>query len=131
MSEAVLVAVPSNSPGGLDAAPSAHFGHCDAYTVATLENGSITEIKVVENGGHGHGACIQPVQDLADAGVGVLLAGGMGARPLNAMLSMGIKPFYATGFNTVREALEAYAENKLQPFGLDQLCKGNCGHHDS
>ena len=28
-----LLAIPSMAPGGLDASVSAHFGHCDAFTL--------------------------------------------------------------------------------------------------
>lgn len=129
MNEAILVAVPSEAPGGLDAAPSAHFGHCAAYTIAKMEQGKIGDVSVEENHGHEHGGCVQPVRELAAKGVTVLLAGGMGMRPLNAMQEAGIKVYYSVGQPTVKAALEAFASGKLQAFGTDQLCKGNCGHH--
>lgn len=129
MNGSILVAVPSEAPGGLDAAPSAHFGHCAAYTVAKVEDGAISDVHVLANNGHEHGGCVQPVQELARDGVKVLLAGGMGQRPLNAMHEAGMKVFFSTGQPTVKAALEAFAAGKLQEFGMDQLCKGNCGKH--
>lgn len=129
MPESILVAVPSDAPGGMDAAPSAHFGHCAAYTIAKIENGDIKEVAIEENKGHEHGGCVQPVQELAKKGVKALIAGGMGMRPLNAMAEAGITVYYGTGFPTVKAALQALASGKLQTFGADQLCKGNCGHH--
>lgn len=129
MSETIMAAVPSDAPGGLEAAPSAHFGHCAAYTVATIENGAIKDVKIVPNPGHEHGGCVQPVQELAKAGVKVLLAGGMGMRPLAAMQEAGMQVYHQTGFATVGQALEAFAAGKLQPFGSDKLCKGCGGHH--
>lgn len=65
MDKAILVAVPSDAPGGLDAAPSGHFGHCDAYTLARVENGEISQVDVHYKEGHEHGNCLQPVQELA------------------------------------------------------------------
>lgn len=129
MSDSILVAVPSDAPGGLDAAPSAHFGHCAVYTIARVENGKVGEVRVAPNNGHEHGGCVQPVQELAREGVTALLAGGMGMRPLNAMHESGIHVFYSSGQPTVRAALEAFAAGKLPEFGQEQLCKGNCGHH--
>ncbi|MBQ4567448.1 MAG: DUF134 domain-containing protein [Desulfovibrio sp.] len=129
MSESILVAVPSEAPGGLEAAPSAHFGHCAAYTLARVENGAVSEVRVLPNSGHEHGNCLQPVQELAAQGVKALLAGGMGMRPLNAMQAAGITVYYSTGHMNVGAALQAYCEGKLQPFGTDQLCKGGCNHH--
>lgn len=129
MSETILAAVPSEAPGGVEAAPSAHFGHCAAYTVATIEDGKIKDVKVVANQGHDHGGCVQPVQELAKAGVKALLAGGMGMRPLAAMREAGMKVYHQSGFATVGEVLEAFAAGKLQVFGEDLLCKGCGGHH--
>lgn len=129
MSNAILVAVPSDAPGGLDAAPSAHFGHCDAYTLARVENGQISQVDVQYNEGHEHGNCLQPVQELAQKGVAALLAGGMGMRPLQAMQAAGITVYHNAGHASVRDALKAFADGKLQPFGTEQLCKGGCGHH--
>lgn len=129
MSKAILVAVPSDAPGGLDAAPSAHFGHCDAYTLARVENGEISHVDVQYNEGHEHGNCLQPVQELAQKGVTALLAGGMGMRPLQAMQAAGITVYHNAGHASVRDALKAFADGKLHPFGTEQLCKGGCGHH--
>ena len=47
MSQSILVAVPSDAPGGLEAAPSAHFGHCDVYTLARVENGAVSDVRVL------------------------------------------------------------------------------------
>lgn len=128
MSQTILVAVPSEAPGGLDAAPSAHFGHCAAYTIAKIENGQIIDSRVMVNPGHEHGGCVEPVKELAKDGVTVLLAGGMGQRPLNAMREAGIRVYHCAGPLTVRAALEAFAQGKLEEFGVDRLCKGCHGH---
>ena len=129
MSEDTLIAVPSNTPGGLDASPSAHFGHCDMYTIARVQNGEIVDVKTVPNNGHEHGNCLAPVQELAAQGVKALAAGGMGMRPLAAMHAAGMHVYYTAGLATVGEVIRAYAAGKLVEFGEDQLCKGNCGHH--
>lgn len=31
------IAIPSNSPGGLEADRSDHFGHCDVFTIVDLD----------------------------------------------------------------------------------------------
>jgi len=40
------VAVPSMSPGGLEAMRAGHFGHCDLFTLIHLEDGEIKEVFV-------------------------------------------------------------------------------------
>lgn len=126
--EDILVAVPSDAPGGLIAKPSAHFGHCDAYTVARIANQAVVEVDVVYNQGHEHGACVEPVRQLAQKGVKALLAGGMGQRPLEVMRELGLDVYYTANLTTVGEVLDHYAQGKLKPFGTDQLCRGNCSH---
>lgn len=129
MSEAILVAVPSDAPGGLDASPSAHFGHCAFYTIAAVDNGAVENIKIIPNQGHEHGGCVQPVKELAKLGVKALLAGGMGMKPLMAMNEAGIEVYYFTGKLTVGAVLKAFAKGELPVFGNDQLCRGCHGHH--
>ena len=129
MSESILVAVPSDAPAGLDARPSAHFGHCDAYTVVRIQDGQLLDTTIEYNEGHEQGGCIVPVQSLASKGVRVLIAGGMGMGLLNAMHRMGMQVFYASGFSTVKDVLQAYVEGRLQEFGSGNLCRGGCGHH--
>ena len=36
----MIIAVPSQQPGGMDAALGAHFGHCDMYTLVSVEKQS-------------------------------------------------------------------------------------------
>ncbi len=129
MSKAILVAVPSDAPGGIAASPSAHFGHCAFYTIARIEAGQIMETQIFANPGHEHGGCVKPVEELAKQGVEVLLAGGMGMRPLAAMQQAGIKVYHLQSQLTVGAALEAFAQGRLKLFGEDQLCKGCAGHH--
>ena len=117
------------STAGLNAAPSAHFGHCDAYTVARIQDGRILDTFIEYNEGHEQGGCIVPVQALAAKGVKVLIAGGMGMGPLNAMHQMGMQVFYASGFSAVKDVLQAYIDGRLQEFGSGNLCRGGCGHH--
>lgn len=124
-----VVAVPSNAPGGLEASPSAHFGHCDVYTLAAVENGVISDVRVVPNAGHEHGNCLAPVQTLAGMGVNALIAGGMGMRPLAGLREAGVTVYHSTGLLTVEAVLKAFAEGKLTAFGTDDLCKGHCGRH--
>ena len=50
----MLVAVPSDAPGGLDAAVSAPFGHCAVFTLLQVQDGEIVGADLLPNGGHGH-----------------------------------------------------------------------------
>lgn len=129
MSEKTLIAVPSNNPGGLAATPSAHFGHCDVYTIATVCDGKVEEVHIHPNSGHEHGNCLAPVLELAEQGVTVLIAGGMGMNPLRGLQQAGIDVYYSAGMESVGNIIDAFAAGSLQAFGSDNLCKGGCGGH--
>ena len=60
MSQSILVAVPSDAPGGLEAAPSAHFGHCDAaggHRAAGRGHGHAPAQRHAGRGRHGLSQC--------------------------------------------------------------------------
>ena len=122
-----LLAVPSTLPGGLDAEMSMHFGHCDLYTLVTVEDGAITNVSTLPNPPHQEGGCMAPVQTLAANGVKTLLAGGMGARPLMGFQQAGIATYFAGGQTTVGGAVRAFLAGSLPAFSDDFTCRGS-GH---
>ncbi len=119
-----LIAIPSMPPGGLDAAIGAHFGHCDLYTLVALEEGRIKEVTAIPNMPHEQGGCMAPVSYLAQNRVRVLLAGGMGMRPLMGFRQMGIDVYHCGQARTVGDAVKAFAEGKLPAFSQEFTCGG-------
>jgi len=107
------IAIPSQTPGGLDAGLGAHFGHCDLYTVVTVENGTIEKVEVIPNVPHQQGGCMAPVQHLAGNGVNQLIAGGMGLRPLMGFNQVGIEVYFGGEARTVGEAVQAMLAGQL------------------
>lgn len=123
-----LIAIPSENPGGLDAAVGAHFGHCDMYTLVAVDNGTIGDVSVIPNMPHQQGGCMAPVQYLASKGVKQLIAGGMGLRPLMGFNQVGIQVYFGAGAKTVGEAVQAAIEGKLVEFQQQHTCGGGGGH---
>ncbi len=124
----IKLAIPSNAPGGLEAEVSAHFGHCDLYTIVEIGEDGSKNVAIMDNPPHEEGGCLAPVKLLADRGVRELLAGGMGRRPLMGFNEAGIKVFFTGGSSTVGEALEGYLGGRLPVFTFDGVC-GGCGGH--
>jgi predicted Fe-Mo cluster-binding NifX family protein len=123
----VLIAVPSENPGGLEAGLGAHFGHCDLYTLVSVEEGEIQQVDVVPNVPHQQGGCMAPVQYLASKGVQQLIAGGMGLRPLMGFNQVGIEVYHGGQARTVGEAVASAIEGKLMQFRQEHTCGGG-GH---
>ena len=127
------VAIPTNTPGGLAAGRSDHFGHCDGFTIVTLDGeSSIAEVEVLANGGHEAGGCMVPVQLLQAAKVDAIIVGGMGARPMQGFAAAGIQVYFANR-ETVPDATAAlshFRDGQLPLMHVDQVCQGsgNCQH---
>jgi predicted Fe-Mo cluster-binding NifX family protein len=122
--KSVIVAIPSGNPGGLEALLGAHFGHCDLYTVVVIAEGEVREVGTLPNVPHQQGGCMAPVEHLAGNGVQVLIAGGMGMRPLMGFNQVGIQVLFGNGAQTVGEAVEAFLQGALPQFSAEFTCGG-------
>jgi predicted Fe-Mo cluster-binding NifX family protein len=129
MKSSFMLAVPSNNPGGLAAGISGHFGHCDLFTLITIQEGKIASVDTVANLEHGAGGCVAPVHLLRDKGVGAIVVGGLGARPMQAFADAGIAVYYAdqSSLKDVEAAASGLLAGQFPQMRPDQVCKGD-GH---
>jgi len=127
----MTLAVPSNNPGGLEANRSDHFGHCDVFTIVTLTDNDITAVNTITNTEHGAGGCMVPVQFLKDNNVETIVVGGIGARPLQGFMDVGIDVFYAdrTAAPSVQEVVDGMLQQKFPLIRADQTCSGHANCH--
>lgn len=125
------IAVPSNAPGGLEAARSDHFGHCDLFTLVAIENGQVAGVETVNNIAHEAGGCMAPVGLLKDKGIDAIVVGGMGARPLAGFASVGIAVYFAAQpvFGSVRAVVDGFLGNQLVVMQPTQACQGHGNCH--
>jgi len=118
------IAVPTSQPGGLDSPLGEHFGHCECYTVVDVESGKIAKVSTLPSVPHVQGGCMAPVNHLSENGVNVLVAGGMGMRPLMGFNQVGIQVYHGGNFGTVKDAVDALIAGKLVPFSKENTCGG-------
>ena len=85
------------------------------------------DVNVIPNIPHEQGGCMAPVSHLAQNRVRVLLAGGMGMRPLMGFQQMGIQVFHCGPARTVGEAVQAFSEGRLPEFSQQHTCGGGGG----
>jgi predicted Fe-Mo cluster-binding NifX family protein len=112
------------NPGGLEAARSGHFGHCDVFTLVHVEDGSIQEISIVDNPPHEQGGCFAPVSILHQSGANSLIVGGIGMRPLMGFKQVGIEVYYGPNGETVGSVISELLEGKLELIAPNQVCGG-------
>ena len=122
------IALPSRD-GKIDG----HFGHCEFYTIVTIdENNQIVKTENMPSP-QGCGCKSNIASKFQEDGVTVMLAGNMGAGALNKLSAHGIEVFRGcTG--PIMDVLNAYLEGKIQDSGIGcQHHHGNgdheCGHH--
>jgi len=127
----MLIAIPTDAPGGLAAPVSEHFGHCDCFTLVKLQEGKPDEVDVVDNQPHQHGGCMAPVMLLKQHAVDMMLVGGMGRGPLNGFTQVGIAVYHKGKAATAQEAVERFTAGRCEQLGQAQTCGGGgggCGH---
>jgi ATPases involved in chromosome partitioning len=116
---------------------SGHFGKCENFTIAEIENSNVKSKVVVNTLGNQHG--LLPAF-LASHNVNVVIAGGMGEGARQNLISNNIEIISGVSGN-VDKAIDAYLNGSLK--SSDAGCSGhehshshshgesgcNCGHH--
>ena len=121
------IAIPSMTPGGLDADRSGHFGHCDVFTFVDVEEGEIKSVTTLQNQSHVQGGCMVPVNLLAQHQVKALVVGGIGMRPLMGFRGVGIDVYYDAERQQIQPVVEDLIAGKLKKIEDGQVCGGGGG----
>ena len=109
---------------------SEHFGHCDLFTLVEIDNGEVTKVDSLPGVAHQQGGCMVPVALLANRGVKVLIAGGMGMRPLTGFNQVGVDVYKNGAASTVGQAIQAFLDGRMTKFSPESSCanhaEGEC-----
>ena len=106
-----------------------HFGHTSQFKLYEVENGEIKGTQIIDTNGQGHGAL---ASFLTNAGVEVLICGGIGGGAQNALASAGIQ-LYGGVSGDADEAVKHYLAGDLS-YNPDVHCTHHehahsCGEH--
>jgi predicted Fe-Mo cluster-binding NifX family protein len=114
------LAVPSDMPGGLDAARSGHFGRSPSFTIVDVVDDVVVNTFAVPNPPHHKGDhCLAQVLTLGENFVDVVIVAGIGRKPLLACLQAGMRVFAGEDRPTVRAVVQAFVDAELVPVGND------------
>lgn len=100
-----------------------HFGHTENFKVYDVENNKVTDSKVINTNGTGHGALATLLNGLD---VDVLICGGIGGGAQMALAEAGIKLFGGV-FGDADSAVEALLNGELE-YNPNVMCSHH--HHD-
>ena len=99
-----------------------HFGHCEYYTVFTVENNIIEKSEIIESP-QDCGCKSEIAGTLADIGVKTMLAGGIGMGAINKLNSYGIEVVRGCSGN-VNELMDLWLKGNVSDSGE------SCGQHE-
>ncbi len=114
------IGIPSETDGGLQATVCQHFGQAPFFTVIDTDTGT-----AVAHANAGHASGKTPAQQLAELGVKVVLAGGMGAKAIQMLGQLGIE-VYLQASGRVADVLTDYQQGKLPAAAEAGPCTDPC-----
>jgi predicted Fe-Mo cluster-binding NifX family protein len=121
------IAVPTTRENMVDS----HFGHCEMYTIYTINEKQQVDKKEILPSPQGCGCKSNIASVLREKGVRVMLAGNMGEGALNVLKSEGI--VVIRGCNGITDkVVELYLNNSITDSG--ETCHNHdhqheCGNH--
>ncbi len=102
----------------------AHFGHCQSFAVVAADGDQLGEVKFLDPPAHQPGTY---PRFLADQGVDIVIAGGMGVMAQNLFKENNIEVHMGVGEEEPSSLVERFLRDELQPG--DNLCNhGTEGH---
>ena len=99
-----------------------HFGHCEAYTIFTIDASNKIEKAELLPSPQGCGCKSNIASVLKEMGITVMLAGNMGGGALNVLNRHGIDVYRGCS-GDVRKLTESFLEGKIGDSGV------GCSHH--
>lgn len=105
----------------LDGKLCAHFGHCETFTFVEV-NPETNEIKSLITDTPKEGVSCQSASWIAMQGADIILAGGMGGRPMMIFEQSNVKVISGCPELEVREVVELFLNNTLV------TGENSCGH---
>lgn len=89
---------------------SAHFGHCEAFALFTVENQQIVKEEILTHSEHG---CGSYPQMLKSVGCSVVLAGGLGQNAKTNLQDNGIQVIHGVSSAPLKLLVEQYIAGNI------------------
>jgi predicted Fe-Mo cluster-binding NifX family protein len=113
------IAVPTTQNNTVDA----HFGHCEFYTIFTIDENKTIEKKEILQSPQGCGCKSNIAGTLSEMGIKIMLAGNMGGGAVNVLTNHGIAVYRGCA-GDVTELVKEFVNGQVNDSGT------TCDHHD-
>lgn len=114
------IAIPTKQNNQIDE----HFGHCEFYTIFSISDNNEILAQTILQSPQGCGCKSNIAFELAEMGVSVMLAGGIGNGAVTKLASQGIS-VVRNCKGDVNQLMNDYLAGKIHDGGT------NCAAHDS
>ena len=122
----MIISIPSEAPGGLDATRSGHFGHAAYFTIVEFDDDmNIVSVEAAPNVDHDQYGCGGVIEYVMGLGVDGILTVGMGRPPLMRFTEAGVIVYSETNTPNVGDAARLFAEGHVMRMSPEMACN----HH--
>jgi len=112
-----IIAIPSHRKGGLNEIYHPLFGRCDSFTFITVDNNSITQVRVIENSAadETRSAGTLAAKIIKNNDAEKLIVSKLGPNASMTLNTLNIKTFHApVGKILVKDLLDLYLKGKIK-----------------
>ncbi|MBM6906269.1 NifB/NifX family molybdenum-iron cluster-binding protein [Collinsella tanakaei] len=117
------IAIPVETDQGLDAPRSGHFGHAAYFTIATVENGTVTSVESVKNVEHDECGCGGVIQHALDQNIDAIIATGMGMPPYSRFTAGGVAVYAERETPIAGDVLKKFLAGDVEPMDPNAACR--------
>ena len=118
------IIIPCEDYQGLASQRSGHFGHAPWLTIVDLDNeNQIEAVHAIKNAEHGEGGCGNVIAFVLSLQADVIIAAGMGMRPLSMFTQGGMQVYLDREVPTAWEVLARFLAGELKSMSADDACR--------
>lgn len=124
----MLICIPTRNENGVDSKVYGHFGSATFFVLYDTDQKTLTFLDN-SNSHHFHGQC-NPVGQLRNYKVDVVVVNGMGMNALKQLNDSGIKVYKISEQSTIREFINDCEKYLSQELSYDDCCSYHGMHHN-
>lgn len=117
------IAIPVETDEGLDAPRSGHFGHAAYFTIATVENGTVTDVESVKNVEHDERGCAGVIDHALAQNLDAIIATGMGMPPYTRFTAGGVEVYAERETPVARDVLAKFLAGDVERMDPANACR--------